>query len=59
MAGDRHAAVALAVAAPASVTARSRTRAKTWAMREVAERLGNTPAVARRAYVDRRRKAAA
>ena len=48
------AAVALAVSTNAAGTPSSRKRAVARAMREVADYLGNTPAVARSAYVDPR-----
>jgi DNA topoisomerase IB len=48
------AAVALAVSTNAAGTPSSRRRAVARAMREVADYLGNTPAVARSAYVDPR-----
>lgn len=48
------AAVALAVSAPHTESARARTRVKTRAVREVAHHLGNTPAVARDSYIDPR-----
>ncbi|HEX2133234.1 MAG TPA: DNA topoisomerase IB [Actinophytocola sp.] len=52
-----HATVLAAVAfagVEAPTSARGRTRAEKAVMREVAEQLGNTPAVARRSYVDPR-----
>jgi DNA topoisomerase IB len=48
------AAVALAVSGTARGTKSSRKRAKAWAVREVARYLGNTPTVARAAYIDPR-----
>ena len=48
------AAVGLAVSAPARVSKTARKRAKTRAIKEVAHYLGNTPAVARTAYIDPR-----
>jgi DNA topoisomerase I len=48
------AAVALAVSGPARETKSSRKRAKTRAVKEVARYLGNTPTVARTAYIDPR-----
>jgi DNA topoisomerase-1 len=48
------AAVALAAANEKARTASARKRAVAGAMREVAEYLGNTPAVARKSYVDPR-----
>ena len=48
------AAVGLAVSAPAHGSKTSRKRAKTRAIKEVAHYLGNTPAVARSAYIDPR-----
>jgi DNA topoisomerase IB len=48
------ASVALAVSSPAHGTQSSRKRAKAWAVKEVARYLGNTPAVARAAYIDPR-----
>jgi DNA topoisomerase IB len=48
------AAVALAVSGPARGTKSSRKRAKAWAVKEVARYLGNTPTVARTAYIDPR-----
>lgn len=48
------AAVALAVSAPVARSATARKRAISRAMKEVAEYLGNTPAVARSSYVDPR-----
>ena len=48
------AAVALAVSEPAAGSERARKRAVARAVREVAEYLGNTPAVARASYIDPR-----
>jgi DNA topoisomerase I len=48
------AAVALAVSADAGTTASARARVHARAVREVAHYLGNTPAVARAAYIDPR-----
>jgi len=48
------AAVALAVSVPTLSSATAMKRAKTYAAREVAEKLGNTPAVARASYIDPR-----
>jgi DNA topoisomerase-1 len=48
------AAVGLAVAAPNVRTATASKRAMSWAVKEVARYLGNTPAVARSAYIDPR-----
>jgi DNA topoisomerase IB len=48
------ASVALAVAGPAAATKSGRKRAITRAVKEVAYHLGNTPAVARAAYIDPR-----
>ena len=48
------AAVALAVSQPARTTKTARKRAKVRAVQEVAEYLGNTPAVARASYIDPR-----
>ncbi len=48
------AAVSLAVAATQASSANARKRAVAWAMREVAQYLGNTPAVCRASYVDPR-----
>jgi DNA topoisomerase I len=48
------AAVALAVSGPAQGSKSSRKRAKAWAVKEVARYLGNTPTVARTAYIDPR-----
>jgi DNA topoisomerase IB len=48
------AAVALSVSGPARGTQSSRKRAKAWAVKEVARYLGNTPTVARTAYIDPR-----
>jgi DNA topoisomerase IB len=48
------AAVALSVSGPARGTQSSRKRAKAWAVKEVARYLGNTPSVARTAYIDPR-----
>ena len=48
------AAVALAVAGPAASTKTGRKRAIARAVKEVAHHLGNTPAVARRSYIDPR-----
>jgi DNA topoisomerase-1 len=48
------AAVALAVSAPASRSPTARKRAATWAVKEAARSLGNTPAVCRAAYIDPR-----
>jgi DNA topoisomerase IB len=48
------AAVALAVSGPAQGSKSSRKRAKAWAVKEVARYLGNTPTVARAAYIDPR-----
>ena len=48
------AAVALSVSGPASQTKTGRKRAETRAVKEVAQYLGNTPAVARSAYIDPR-----
>jgi DNA topoisomerase I len=47
--------MALAVSGPAASGSKTgRTRAKTWAIKEVARYLGNTPAVSRAAYIDPR-----
>jgi DNA topoisomerase IB len=48
------AAVGLAVSEPASATAAARKRAVARTVREVADYLGNTPAVARASYIDPR-----
>ena len=48
------AAVALAVSAPASKTKTARKRAMSRSVQEVAEYLGNTPAIARSSYIDSR-----
>jgi DNA topoisomerase IB len=48
------ASVALAVSGPAQGTQSSRKRAKAWAVKEVSRYLGNTPTVARTAYIDPR-----
>jgi DNA topoisomerase I len=48
------AAVALAVSGPAQGSKSSRKRAKSWAVKEVARYLGNTPTVARTSYIDPR-----
>ena len=48
------AAVSLAVASAQSTSKTARKRAVTWAMKEVAHYLGNTPAVCRSSYVDPR-----
>jgi len=48
------AAVALAVSAPASRSPTARKRAVSWAVKETARSLGNTPAVCRAAYIDPR-----
>jgi DNA topoisomerase IB len=48
------AAISLAVAAPASVSPSGQKRAMTWAVKEVAHYLGNTPAVCRASYIDPR-----
>jgi DNA topoisomerase I len=48
------AAVALAVAAPASRSKTAAKRAISWAVKDVAESLGNTPAVCRASYIDPR-----
>ena len=49
------AAVSLSVSAPAATGSKtSRKRAKTWAIKEVARYLGNTPAVCRASYIDPR-----
>jgi len=54
--GTVAAAVELAAAGPAaaSTTKTARKRAKTWAIKRVARRLDNTPAVARASYIDPR-----
>jgi DNA topoisomerase IB len=52
--GTVMAAVALAVAAPASRSATSAKRAMSWAVKDVADQLGNTPAVCRASYIDPR-----
>jgi len=52
--GTLLAAVALAVSGPAQGSKASRKRAKSWAVKEVARYLGNTPAVARTSYIDPR-----
>jgi DNA topoisomerase IB len=52
--GTVMAAVALAVAAPASRSTTAAKRAMGWAVREVANSLGNTPAVCRASYIDPR-----
>jgi DNA topoisomerase IB len=46
--------VALAVAAPASRSKTAAKRAISWAVKDVAESLGNTPAVCRASYIDPR-----
>jgi len=48
------AAVALAVAAPASRSRTAAKRAMAWAVQDVAQYLGNTPAVCRASYIDPR-----
>ncbi len=48
------AAVALAVAAPASRSRTAAKRAMAWAVKDVAQYLGNTPAVCRASYIDPR-----
>jgi DNA topoisomerase IB len=48
------AAVALAVAAPASRSRTAAKRAMSWAVKDVAHYLGNTPAVCRASYIDPR-----
>ena len=48
------AAIALAVSANASKTKTARKRAMKRAVEEVAESLGNTPAIARSSYIDSR-----
>ena len=48
------AAVALAVAAPASRSKTAAKRAMCWAVKDVANSLGNTPAVCRASYIDPR-----
>ena len=52
--GTVMAATALAVAAPASRSATAAKRAMSWAVKDVAEQLGNTPAVCRASYIDPR-----
>jgi DNA topoisomerase I len=52
--GTVMAAMALAVAAPASRSRTAAKRAMSWAVRDVAEYLGNTPAVCRASYIDPR-----
>jgi DNA topoisomerase I len=52
--GTVRAAVALAVAAPASRSRTAAKRAMSWAVKDVAESLGNTPAVCRASYIDPR-----
>ena len=49
-----HASIALAMVAPPAVTRTAKKRAAAAAVRAVSEYLGNTPAVARRSYVDPR-----
>jgi DNA topoisomerase I len=48
------AAMALAVAAPAARSKTSAKRAMSWAVKDVAQYLGNTPAVCRASYIDPR-----
>ena len=48
------AAVALAVAAPASRSKTAAKRAMAWAVKDVSQDLGNTPAVCRASYIDPR-----
>jgi DNA topoisomerase IB len=48
------AAISLAVAAPASTSPTRQKRAMSWAVKEVAHYLGNTPAVCRASYIDPR-----
>src|SRR3954452_6568973 len=50
--GTVMAAVALAVAAPASRSKTAAKRAMSWAVQDVAQYLGNTPAVCRASYID-------
>ena len=52
--GTVKAAVALAVAAPASTSKTAAKRAMAWAVKDVAQYLGNTPAVCRASYIDPR-----
>jgi len=52
--GTVMAAVALAVAAPASRSKTTAKRAMSWAVQDVAQYLGNTPAVCRASYIDPR-----
>ena len=52
--GTVKAAVALAVAAPASRSKTAAKRAMAWAVKDVAQYLGNTPAVCRASYIDPR-----
>lgn len=49
-----HASIALAMVAPPAATRTAKKRAASAAVRAVSEYLGNTPAVARRSYVDPR-----
>jgi DNA topoisomerase IB len=48
------AAIGLAVAYPTAKSKTARKRSISWAVKEVAERLGNTPAVCRASYIDPR-----
>jgi DNA topoisomerase-1 len=52
--GTVKAAMALAVAAPAARSRTAAKRAMTWAVKEVAQYLGNTPSVCRASYIDPR-----
>jgi len=53
--GTVQAALSLAAAGPAAASSKTaRKRAKTWAIKRVARRLDNTPAVARASYIDPR-----
>jgi DNA topoisomerase I len=52
--GTVMAAMALAVAAPASRSRTAAKRAMTWAVKDVAHYLGNTPAVCQASYIDPR-----
>jgi DNA topoisomerase IB len=52
--GTVYAAISLAVAYPSVASKTARKRAISWAVKEVSERLGNTPAVCRASYIDPR-----
>ena len=52
--GTVMAAVALATAGPVARSKTGRKRAIAWAIKDVADKLGNTPAVARASYIDPR-----